>query len=845
MILQESELIPFKTINIPTGSCLVFAPHPDDETFGMGGTILKLTDNKQIVDVIIMTDGSLGGDKDKRKNEAIRATKLLGVNECYFLNAPDRNLEVNTKYIHKTIELIKKYNPKNIFFTSPLEYHPDHRATAWLVWNAMQTINFTGNCFSYEVGNQSQANLLIDISKQMNKKINIMQEYRSQLNENDYIQKIKAINSSRSYTLEKNVFYAEAFFQFNDIKLDLMAYFYNHYNKLHSGFRTQNLPLVSVLIRTKNRPHLLKKALESLNKQTYQQFEVNIVNDGGCDIQNIVDSFKFERIFIKNHPKSEGSATAANSLLKMVQGEYCIFLDDDDTFDSEHLENLINVISQNQNMLVCYSGIRIGNDLENNPVYNHPYNAALLRRGNYIPIHALLFSKKLIELGCRFDESFEIYEDWDFWLQLAKHTTFHHINKISATYNINGDSGAGESNKEIDERVWALKIYEKHSKTWTPIQISQNFNLTDEQPNLKKDVIISEIKDKLEKSNIQNKHLNNHIDLLLNEQLSALGFHNSLDSDFLLKSARKYESQCKNLFEEVFQQKMSSEFWNWKYSGVKWRGICAIQNDKVIAHYNGMPRQILYFGEYKKALQACDTMVATSARGGIKNNSPFYNVAKAWISMNIGINKDFLLAYGFPNKRVMLLAHKLGLYSEVDEITEIHWEATQLQVNQHITIKKYQQSEKIDAQINNLWRDMAEEFKEDVIGIRNTNYIKKRYLNHPSIEYEIYTLHNNKKDFISLFIIKNQNKDLLLMDIIAKKENYPLVINEVKNIAKDKECKIVKCWITKSKANLFECCNSISNNINVSIPTSAITSNFNPKTIKDKWFLMYGDTDFI
>ena len=61
-------------------------------------------------------------------------------------------------------------------------------------------------------------------------------------------------------------------------------------------------------------------------------------------------------------------------------------------------------------------------------------------RDNYIPIHAILFDSALLEHGCRFDEAFDIYEDWDFWLQLSQHTRFRHVDEITAYYREGGDS---------------------------------------------------------------------------------------------------------------------------------------------------------------------------------------------------------------------------------------------------------------------------------------------------------------------------------------------------------------------------------------------------------------------
>jgi len=472
--------IPFEASSLPGGSALIFAPHPDDETFGMGGSISKMTGNSTVVNIVMMTDGAQGGDANIRKKELQQAGDLLGVNDIHFFGAPDQGLVQDSANIHRIIHLIQQYKPVNIFFPSPLEYHPDHRTTAWLVWNALQAMVYRGNVFSYEIANQSPVNTLVDITPNMDKKSEAMKYYTSQQEQLDYMGTITSMNKLRAFTLPGSIQYAEAFYHFKDIDSDLMSYYYAHFHKYHKRLHAQKLPLVSVLIRTKNRPELLEKALASVQMQDYQNLEVNIVNDGGEKIEHIVEKFDFERCFIKNNAESKGRAGAANELLNMINGKYAIFLDDDDTFDHSHIDDLLKIMLKNEGLLAVYSAVRIGEGLDGKQYYNHPYSAALLRRGNYIPFHAVLFSAKLVEMNCCFDESLEIYEDWDFWLQVSQYTEFFYINKISATYNICGTSGTGGAGtnalSDIELHRFKWKIYEKWSRIWSPQQLEETFN---------------------------------------------------------------------------------------------------------------------------------------------------------------------------------------------------------------------------------------------------------------------------------------------------------------------------------------------------------------------------------
>ena len=872
-MLNHYSFIPYELTNVPEGSSLIFAPHPDDETLGLGGTILRLTGLDRRVSVVMMTDGAEGGDPDVRREEFIRVADLLGVNETHFFGEKDGRLEVENSNVKKIITLLEHYQPDNIFFPSPFEYHPDHRATAWLVWNALQSVGFAGDVYSYEIANQSPVNMLVDITSTMRKKAELMRLYRSQNEQVDYVDIITSINRSRAYTVSsKETKYVEAFFKFPHISMDLMSYYYQRLHTYHQGMKTEKLPLVSILIRTKDRLDRLRYALESILKQTYQQIEVNIVNDGGVDIRPLVESFQFDRVSLTNHEQSKGRAAAANTLLRMVKGEYAIFLDDDDTFDPDHIENLVKVIRQNENMLAAYSGIRVGEGIDR-PPFNQPYNAALLRRMNFIPFHAVLFSRKLIDDGCVFDESLEVYEDWDFWLQIAQRTEFYHVDKITATYNINGQSGAGGAGgQEIrgrDLNYWTLKVYEKWQTVWSARQIAQTFDAlanlnTAQAENVEKMEVdaferseitarreesIRELQERVKHLEEINKHLNNHVNLLLEERIQEHDDgDDSFERRFALHSTRGRHQQCMELFQEVFGEKMTQAFWDWKYAphGMRWRGVCAVKGDRVIGHYNGAARAIRYFGRYKLAVQACDTMVSPKERGGFGRRSPFYAMTRMFLALNVGERKPFVLSFGFPNKRAMMLGEKTGFYSEVDTMTEVEWRIGEHSHRPSGYIESYTAENFPADEVQSVWNTMAAEFKEEIIGVRDRNYLIHRYFRHPKFDYKVYGIRDAEKKLTALFVLKREGKSYLLMDIVTSKTHFSEAIaGALSVLSEENEVSLLRAWCTTSKQTLFDHYGARQKQTDVSVPTYTGCENFDSGVLENAWFLMFGDTDFM
>src|SRR4030042_3528026 len=107
-------------------------------------------------------------------------------------------------------------------------------------------------------------------------------------------------------------------------------------------------PLVSIIVRTKDRPKLLEKALQSISEQDYRPIEVVLVNDGGCylDTEKLNSILKDIPLNYVRLEKNRGRAHAGNVGIKNAKGEYIGFLDDDDEFYSNHTSTLISFLEQ-------------------------------------------------------------------------------------------------------------------------------------------------------------------------------------------------------------------------------------------------------------------------------------------------------------------------------------------------------------------------------------------------------------------------------------------------------------------------------------------------------------------
>ncbi|KPA16017.1 glycosyl transferase family 2 [Candidatus Magnetomorum sp. HK-1] len=220
------------------------------------------------------------------------------------------------------------------------------------------------------------------------------------------------------------------------------------------------------MIRTKDRPSLLREAIESVACQNYPNIELVVVNDGGEDVSELVNAFSdkvFRNIYISLN-QNQGRSAAANACLDNATGDYLIFLDDDDLFEPHHISRLVKALKENANYQAAYTDIHV-TGIMNDYFFDYPCNSDRLKIENFIPIIALMFEKSLLKKGCRFDKQLLIFEDWDFLLQLSCLTSFWHIQGISARYRNLGTSGSIKN----DEICIQMKIYifEKWRKQWT------------------------------------------------------------------------------------------------------------------------------------------------------------------------------------------------------------------------------------------------------------------------------------------------------------------------------------------------------------------------------------------
>ncbi len=192
---------------------LVIAPHPDDEIIGCGGTLLKNIEKGNEVYVVFMT--YLGDSVREKEAEKVRIK--AGIKEIFFLKLKEP-LEFNSENLNKLKKIIREINPSIIFLPHENDGDRDHKKTYEIAREAiwMSKINSKGKLnplgiLLYEVHTPMYGvNYYEDISNFINKKIDLLRIYKSQLNHRRYDKAVKSLNSFRGI-MGGNTNYAEAF----------------------------------------------------------------------------------------------------------------------------------------------------------------------------------------------------------------------------------------------------------------------------------------------------------------------------------------------------------------------------------------------------------------------------------------------------------------------------------------------------------------------------------------------------------------------------------------------------------------------------------------------------------
>jgi len=222
---------------------------------------------------------------------------------------------------------------------------------------------------------------------------------------------------------------------------------------------------VSVIIPTYNREAFLKRAIKSVLGQTFQDFELIIVDDGSTDkTKELVDSFDNDKIKYIYQENSGGAARPKNTGIKIAQGEYIAILDSDDEWLPRKLEKQLKFFENYPEISVIGCNFLINGRKEYKiPKYKNVFKR-MLATDDIGPGSIMVYKKEVFDKVGLFDENLKSSQDKEMRIRLAREYKFGFVREPLVNYHIGHDniSSLGLS-IEKREKDWQY-IFEKYKK---------------------------------------------------------------------------------------------------------------------------------------------------------------------------------------------------------------------------------------------------------------------------------------------------------------------------------------------------------------------------------------------
>ena len=306
--------------------------------------------------------------------------------------------------------------------------------------------------------------------------------------------------------------------------------------------------------------------------------------------------------------------------------------------------------------------------------------------------------------------------------------------------------------------------------------------------------------------------------------------------------------EISELFEKSFNTEFNLDIWNWKYS--LGGGKCVVarsgKEGAIVSHYGGAPREIQYFGESNVAIQPCDVMVLPEVRLHYGKGSLFFKTAATFLEREIGNTVNHLLGFGFPNKKAMNIALRLGLYEKTDDFIElIYPQRSPQHIGSYSLTPIEITNEAHRSVIDDLWQSMATAFNSGIVGNRDARYINYRYFDHPygkSGLFKRFFIVDGGGEICAAVFMKEHEKCLLLMDIICPVPDMPERVRQLTGLIGEEKLKI---WITKAWIDEVRISGVIENELGIEIPCNSWNPGPSSKVLYGAWWLTAGDMDFM
>src|SRR5680860_1701379 len=241
---------------------------------------------------------------------------------------------------------------------------------------------------------------------------------------------------------------------------------------------------VSVNIITHNRKVLLQKAIKSVLSQSFEDFELIIVDDGSTDnTEVVVSQFQDKRIKYKKLTKQKTVTDVRNKALDISSGKYIALLDDDDVWiDNDKLKKQVYFLNKHPDYVLIGTGAIVVNEDGNekyrflNPQEDEKIKDNMLSRCLFVNSSTMFKNETAKKIhGYQTKPYGQFIEDYNFWLDLGKHRKLANLPIFSIKYKEHNNQQSSKYRKnQTTESVKLIKDYKHDYPNYITAKIRTN-----------------------------------------------------------------------------------------------------------------------------------------------------------------------------------------------------------------------------------------------------------------------------------------------------------------------------------------------------------------------------------
>jgi glycosyltransferase involved in cell wall biosynthesis len=246
--------------------------------------------------------------------------------------------------------------------------------------------------------------------------------------------------------------------------------------------RTDTAPPVTVLMPVYNGEAFLSQALESVLRQSFQDFELLVIDDGSTDATAaILEACSDRRLRIVRNPRNLGLVATLNKGLDLARGELVARMDQDDIASPARLESQVQFLSRHPQIGVCgtwfhaLSGGRC--TLVQTPCTHEDLSAHLFFSSPFAHPSVMLRKAMLDRNGLRYDPAAKDAEDFDLWVRCRSHTRFATLPRALLKYRIHDRQVSSISNANQAKAADSVRAAQLGMLVQAPTEPALTFHL--------------------------------------------------------------------------------------------------------------------------------------------------------------------------------------------------------------------------------------------------------------------------------------------------------------------------------------------------------------------------------